>query len=89
MVYLTLKLMSVYLVDAEFRTSNGRIDLLVRTDKYIYVMEFKYDGSAQEAMDQIESKEYPLPFAMDSRTIVKVGVNFSGKTRNIENWIIR
>lgn len=88
-VYLTLKLMSVYLVDAEFRTSNGRIDLLVRTDKYIYVMEFKYDGSAQEAIDQIESKEYPLPFAMDSRTIVKVGVNFSGKTRNIENWIIR
>ena len=88
-VYLTLKLMSVYLVDAEFRTSNGRIDLLVRTDKYIYVMEFKYDGSAREAMDQIESKEYPLPFAMDSRTIVKVGVNFSGKTRNIENWIIR
>ena len=88
-VYLTLKLMSVYLVDAEFRTSNGRIDLLVRTDKYIYVMEFKYDGSAQEAMDQIESKEYPLSFAMDSRTIIKVGVNFSGKTRNIENWIIR
>ena len=88
-VYLTLKLMSVYLVDAEFRTSNGRIDLLVRTDKYIYVMEFKYNGSAQEAIDQIESKEYPLPFAMDSRTIVKVGVNFSGKTRNIENWIIR
>ena len=88
-VYLTLKLMSVYLVDAEFRTSNGRIDLLVRTDKYIYVMEFKYNGSAQEAMDQIESKEYPLPFAMDSRTIIKVGVNFSGETRNIENWIIR
>lgn len=88
-VYLTLKLMSVYLVDAEFRTSDGRIDLLVRTDKYIYVMEFKYNGSAQEAMDQIESKEYPLPFAMDSRTIIKVGVNFSGETRNIENWIIR
>lgn len=88
-VYLTLKLMSVYLVDAEFRTSDGRIDLLVRTDKYIYVMEFKYNGSAQEAMDQIESKEYPLPFAMDSRTIIKVGVNFSGETRNIDNWIIR
>ena len=88
-VYLTLKLMSVYLVDAEFRTSDGRIDLLVRTDKYIYVMEFKYNGSAQEAMDQIESKKYPIPFAMDSRTIIKVGVNFSGETRNIDNWIIR
>ena len=62
---------------------------LVRTDKFIYVMEFKYNGSAQEAMDQIESKDYPLPFAMGPRTIVKVGVNFSGKTRNIDNWIIK
>ena len=88
-VYLTLRLMSVYLVDAEFRTSNGRIDLLVRTDKYTYVMEFKYDGSAQEAMDQIESRDYPLPFIMDSRMIIKVGVNFSGRTRNIDKWIIK
>ena len=88
-VYLTLKLMSVYLVDAEFRTSDGRIDILVRTDKYIYLMEFKYNGSAQEAMEQIESKAYPLSFAMDSRAIIKVGVNFSGVTRNIDNWIIR
>ena len=88
-IYLTLKLMSVYLVDAEFRTSDGRIDILVRTDKFIYVMEFKYNGSAQEAMDQIESKDYPLPFAMDPRTIVKVGVNFSGDTRNIDDCIIK
>lgn len=88
-VYLTLKLMSVYMVDAEYRTCDGRIDLLFRTDKYIYVMEFKYNGSAQEAMAQIESKGYSLPFIMDSRKIIKVGVNFCGKTRNIEEWIIR
>lgn len=88
-VFLTLKLMSVYLVDAEYQTSDGRIDLLVKTDEYIYVMEFKYNKSAQEAMDQIESKDYTLPFAMDSRKIIKVGVNFSEKTRNIDNWLIR
>lgn len=88
-VYLTLKLMSVYLVDGEYRTSNGRIDLLIKTDRYIYVMEFKYDGSAREAIDQIESKEYYLPFEADDREIIKVGVNFSSQTRNIENWIIR
>ena len=88
-VYLTLKLMSVYLVDGEYRTSNGRIDLLIKTDRYIYVMEFNYDGSAREAIDQIESKEYYLPFEADDREIIKVGVNFSSQTRNIENWIIR
>ena len=59
------------------------------TDRYIYVMEFKYDGSAREAIDQIESKEYYLPFEADDREIIKVGVNFSSQTRNIENWIIR
>lgn len=84
-----MKLMSVYVVDAEYCTSDGRIDLLIRTGKYIYVMEFKYEGLAEDAMDQIESKEYPLPFAMDPRTVIKVGVNFSGKARNIDKWIIK
>lgn len=88
-VYLTLKLMSVYVVDAEYRTSAGRIDLLIKTDRYIYVMEFKYNGTAQEAMDQIESKGYALPFMNDSREVIKVGVNFDGATRNIGGWIIR
>lgn len=88
-VYLTLKLMSVYVVDAEYRTSSGRIDLLIKTDRYIYVMEFKYNGTAQEAIDQIESKRYALPFINDSREVIKVGVNFDGSTRNIAGWIIR
>lgn len=88
-VYLTLKLMSVYVVDTEYRTSAGRIDLLIKTDRYIYVMEFKYNGTAQEAMDQIESKGYALPFINDSRDVIKVGVNFDGATRNIGGWIIR
>ena len=56
--------MSVYVVDGEYRTSNGRIDILIKTDKYIYVMEFKYDGSAQEVIDQIDTTyRYGLVFS--------------------------
>ena len=58
-------------------------------DRYIYVMEFKYNGTAQEAIDQIESKGYALPFINDSREVIKVGVNFDGATRHIAGWIIR
>lgn len=88
-LYLTMKLMSVYVVDAEYRTSNGRIDLLIKTDKFIYIMEFKLDGSAEEAIEQIESKGYALPFVADGREIIKVGVNFSKSTRNLDRWIIK
>ncbi len=88
-IYLTLKLMSVYVVGAEYRTSNGRIDLLIKTDKYIYIIEFKLNGSAEEAIAQIESKGYALPFASDPRKIIKIGVNFSKETRNVDEWIVR
>jgi hypothetical protein len=62
--------------------------MVLQTDNYTYVMEFKLDGTAEEALAQINDKNYTLPFAVDSRKIVKIGVNFSSKTRNIERWII-
>ena len=80
--------MSVYVTEAEYRTSNGRIDILVKTDSFIYIMEFKLDGSAEEAINQIITKGYDLPFVADSRKIIKVGVNFSKSDRNIKDWII-
>jgi hypothetical protein len=52
-------------------------------------MEFKLDGTAEEAMQQIEDKNYSQPFAADRRTLVKVAVNFSSATRNIERWIVK
>ena len=52
-------------------------------------MEFKLDGSAEEAIEQIESKGYALPFVADGREIIKVGVNFSKSTRNLDRWIIK
>ncbi|MDE5807114.1 MAG: ATP-binding protein, partial [Muribaculaceae bacterium] len=73
-------------VDAEVRTSDGRIDILVKTSKHMYVMELKYDGSAKEALDQIERKEYYLPWSSDSRTIIEIGINYSTEKRRIDSW---
>jgi hypothetical protein len=55
---------------------------------YELVKDFKLDGTAEEALQQIHDKQYALPFAMDQRKLICVGVNFSSKTRNIERWII-
>ena len=86
-MYIITKLMGLY-VQAEYRTINGRIDLLVGTEKYLYIIELKFGGTAQQAMEQINNKEYSLPFEQNNRTIIKIGANVSRDTRNIENWII-
>lgn len=86
-LYIIYKLLGFY-VKAERHTSDGRIDLVLQTDKFIYIMEFKLDGTAEEALKQINEKRYALPFEMDSRRLFKIGVNFSNQTRNIEKWIV-
>lgn len=72
----------------EYHTSEGRVDLVLQTNKYIYVMEFKLNGTAEEALQQINEKQYALPFTADSRKQFKIGVNFSTQMRNIERWIV-
>lgn len=86
-MYIITKLMGLY-VQAEYRTINGRIDLLIGTKEFLYIIELKFDGTAAEAMAQINNKEYSLPFELQNRTIIKIGANVSRDTRNIENWII-
>jgi hypothetical protein len=81
------KLMGFY-VKAEYHTSSGRIDMVLQTDDYTYVMEFKLDGTAEDALAQINDKGYTLPFENGDRKLFKVGVNFSKETRNIEKWIV-
>lgn len=86
-VYIITKLMGLY-VQAEYRTSNGRIDILIGTNEYIYIIELKFGGTAQQAVEQINEKNYALPFATDGRKIIKIGANVSKETRSIEEWII-
>ena len=86
-MYIVCKLMGMS-VQCELHTGLGRIDLTVETDSYIYVMEFKVDKSPETALAQIEEKHYADRYLADSRTVVKVGVEFSSTDRNITAWII-
>ena len=86
-MYIITKLMGLY-IQAEYRTSRGRIDLLIGTDKYVYIIELKLDGSAEEALAQINAKDYALPFTVGEREVVKIGANVTSETRNLDNWII-
>ena len=84
-LYLVFKIMGFY-TQVELPTSDGRMDVIIQTSDYIYIIECKLDGSAEDALQQIESKNYAAPFAMDKRTIIKLGINFSSKTRGVESW---
>lgn len=86
-LFIVFKLIGFY-VKAEYHTSQGRIDLVLQTDHFIYVMEFKLEGTAEEALQQINDKHYAQAFSTDKRQIFKIGINFSNETRNIEKWIV-
>ena len=86
-LYIVFRLMGFY-TQVEYHTSNGRIDLVLQTPDYIYVMEFKLHGTAEEALQQINEKGYALPFEKDPRTLYKIGVSFSPETRNIDKWVV-
>ena len=86
-MYIITKLMGFY-IQAEYRTSRGRIDLLIGTDKYVYIIELKFDGSAEEALAQIDAKDYALPFAVGGRQVIKIGANIGRESRNIDTWVV-
>lgn len=86
-LFIVFKLMGFY-VKVEYHTGEGRIDLVLQTDKFVYLMEFKFNGTAEEALRQINEKHYARPFQSDARKLFKIGVNFSDRTRNIEKWIV-
>ena len=84
--YLIFRLISVYTTYTEKEQSQGRSDCIVETDGYIYIFEFKLDGSADEALAQIEAKGYARPYEADKRPLYKIGVSFSSETGTIEEW---
>ena len=87
-LFIVFRLAGLY-TQVEYHTSRGRIDMVVQTSDYVYVMEFKLDGSAEQAIEQIEERQYDLPFVKDRRKVYKIGVNFSSETRNIDRWIVK
>ena len=79
------KLLGFY-VEVERHTSKGRMDVTIQTKDYVYILELKVDKSADEALKQIEEKEYAAPFKADSRKLFKIGVCFSSEERGISEW---
>ena len=86
-IFVVCKLLG-YVVEAEYKTANGRIDMMVRTDNYLYLFEFKFNRSAEEALSQIDDKNYLLPFTLEGQKPIKVGVNFTSKTNNIDKYLV-
>ena len=85
MLYVMFSFLNLY-VYSQVRVAKGRMDILVKTERTIYVMELKLDGTVEEALQQIDDKGYAIPWQADQRHVVKVGINFSTKERTIENW---
>lgn len=86
-LFIISRLMGFY-TKAEYHTSEGRIDMVIQTADYCYVLEFKLDGTAEQALEQIKDKDYTLPFEMNGQKIIRIGMNFSSQTRNIDGVVI-
>lgn len=84
--YLLLRLISCYTVYTEKQLSQGRADCIIETPKYIFIFEFKLDGTAAEALQQIHERGYAAPYAADPRPLYHIGAAFSSKTGTIEQW---
>ena len=84
--YLLMRMVSCYTVYTEKQQSEGRVDCIVETPNYIYIFEFKLDGTADEALAQIEAKGYARPYEADGRKLFKVGVVFSSETGTISDF---
>lgn len=72
-----------------YKISPGCIAIGLKTEEYIYLIACKVDGSADEALQQIEAGGYQCTFSVDGRKIVRIGLNFSSTTRGIERWVVK
>lgn len=86
--YILFTLMGQF-IDSEVKTAIGRADAVVKTQDAIYVFEFKTDSKPEDAMKQIESKNYAIAYNADNRKVVKIAVNFNNETRTLGEWLIK
>ena len=84
--YIINRLLSCYTTLIEKQNSKGRADIIIESDNDVYIFEFKLDGSADEALQQIEDKQYACAYLSDSRKIHKIGVNISSRSGTVDDW---
>lgn len=75
-------------VESEVQTTDGRIDMVLKTQRFIFIIEFKLDESAATALAQIKRKDYPAKYRHDGRKLILIGANFSTETRRLDDWLI-
>ena len=85
LLYVVFSLLGIH-TESQVRTAKGRIDIVVKTADYIYVMEVKLDRPAREALEQIDAKGYLVPYTLDGRRLTKIGMTFSTKERNVTEF---
>ena len=76
------------LMESELMTSDGRMDVVVKTSTHIYVVEFKLDESAEEALTQIKTKDYAAKFLLENKKIVLIGINFNSEKKGVGDWLM-
>ena len=86
-LYLIFSMLNVY-VRTQVKCAGGRTDMVVWMPDTVYVFELKVNGTAQEALEQIDKNSYAIPYQADGRKVVKVGVKFNAETRVPEEWIV-
>ena len=87
LIYLTFFYLGQY-AEAEVNTNKGRMDCVVKTPQFIYILEFKRDKSAAEALAQIHSRAYATSFRADPRPKVLIGINFKSELKAIDDWVV-
>ena len=85
--YLIFSMLNVY-VRTQVKTIRGRADVVVQMPDAVYVLELKINGTAQEALEQVNSRRYAVPYSADGRRVVKAGIRFSTETLAVEDWMI-
>ncbi|MBQ1924672.1 MAG: PD-(D/E)XK nuclease domain-containing protein, partial [Proteobacteria bacterium] len=85
--YLIFRIASEFCVRTEECTAAGRTDALIETDDTVFVFEFKLNGTAEEALKQIDDKGYAIPYEADDKKVIKIGVSFDKDLRTIERWV--
>ncbi len=85
--WLIFNMLNVY-ARTQVKCAKGRIDLVVKMPETTYVFELKVNGTAQEALDQINGKGYALPYQTEGRRVVKVGVQFDRETMTVGEYIV-
>ena len=88
MLFIIFSLLTGYVVDVEVHTPKGRVDIVMLTHTRLYIIELKLNKNAQTALQQINLKNYAQRFALCSKPVTKVGINFDSTTGNITDWVM-